>query len=70
MKHLTLKDARDAKGWTQEELEQRSGVSQSTIVRCETDPNVNPTVNVVTKLESALELKRGTLIFGREALAS
>lgn len=69
MKHMTLKQAREAKGWTQEELEARSGVSQSTIVRCETDPDANPTVNIVNKLESALGVRRGTLVFGKTAAA-
>lgn len=70
MKQVGLREARERRGWTQEQLEEKSGVSQSTIVRCETDPNVNPTVNIVIRLEHALGLKRGTLIFGREAVAS
>jgi transcriptional regulator with XRE-family HTH domain len=69
MKRMTLREAREQKGWTQEQLEDVSGVSQSTIVRLETSPDANPTVSVLQRLEKALGLKRGALMVGREVAA-
>lgn len=70
MKHLTLKRARKAKGWTQEELEAASGVTQSAISRLERGEVPDPQNSTVDALERALALQRGTLVFGREAMAS
>lgn len=64
MKPVTLRDARERKKWTQEQLEAESGVSQSVISRLETDANANPTLAVITKLEAALGVPRGSLVFG------
>ena len=70
-KHLTLKQARDAKGWTQEQLEAASGVNQRSISKIERGGTFDPQNTTIIALEQALGLKRGTLIFGqREALAS
>lgn len=66
LKRMTLKAARVARGWTQDELATRSGVSQASIVKYERDPDADPAVSLVDKLETALYLKRGTLIFGRQ----
>ena len=72
---MTLRDARDAfcmpgrkdPGVTQQELEELSGVDRTRIARMETDPgNANPTVDTVRKLEDALKLRRGTLVFGAD----
>jgi len=69
---MTLLQARTKAGLTQQQLEERSGVDRSRISRIESDPGANPTIDTVTKLESSLGLKRGTLLFGsaREAVAS
>lgn len=69
-KHVTVKAARDTKGWTQEQLEQASGVNQSTISKLERGEVGDPQKSTVDALEDALGLQRGTLVFGREALAS
>lgn len=62
---MTLRAAREWRRWTQEELEERSGVPQPTISKLERGEVVNPGHHTVVKLEVALRLKRGTLIFGQ-----
>lgn len=77
-KHLTLREARDAKEWTQEQLEAETqridpngkGVDQRAISKIERGEVEDPMNSTVVLLETALGLQRGTLIFGREALAS
>lgn len=77
-KHLTLKEARDAKGWTQERLEAETkrvdpdgvGVNQRAISKIERGAVDDPMNSTVVHLENALGVARGTLIFGREAMAS
>jgi transcriptional regulator with XRE-family HTH domain len=66
MKRMTLKAARLARQWTQDQLAAESGVSQASIVKYERDADADPAVSVVDKLENALGLRRGTLIFGRQ----
>lgn len=82
-RYLTLKQARDAKGWSQEELEaataalaatepDRYGVcDQQNISKIELGRIVDPRNKTVAALETALGLRRGTLVFGvrREAVA-
>ncbi len=70
VKHLTLKQARLAKGWTQEKLEYESGVQQSAISKLERGDVTDPQKSTVDALEGALGLRHGALIFGREAMAS
>jgi transcriptional regulator with XRE-family HTH domain len=70
VKHLTLRQARTAKGWTQAQLEEKSGVPQARISQIESGVTADPLDSTVRALEGALALKRGTLVFGREALAS
>lgn len=70
MKHLTLKRARDSKRWTQEQLEAKSGINQSAISKLERGEVIDPQKSTVDALEDALGLQRGTLVFGREAMAS
>lgn len=65
MKQSDLKTERDRRNWTQQELADRSGVDISTISRIEAGLNQNPMNATVTKLELALRLKRGTLVFGQ-----
>ena len=65
MKALTLREARDARKWTQERLEAESGVAQTTISKIERGDVTNPSNDTVQKLEQALRLRRGTLVFGQ-----
>lgn len=60
---LTLRDARNKKGWTPDYLAERSGVSRATIYRLEAGET--PSYDTVTKLEEALRVRRGTLMFGQ-----
>jgi transcriptional regulator with XRE-family HTH domain len=64
---MNLRGAREQRGWTQEQLEAASGVDQGVISRLERGESVNPTFETVRKLETALKLKRGTLVFGEQA---
>lgn len=67
---MTLKEARDKRKWTQAELSRRSGVAQARISYIENGITADPLDSTVRALEKALGVKRGTLVFGREALAS
>ena len=77
-KHRTLKEARGDKGWTQERLEAETkridpdgrGVDQRTISKIECCDVEDPSNSTVVLLETALAIPRGTLVFGREAMAS
>lgn len=60
-----LKTARDRRGWTMDELAQRSGVSKATISRIEAGEVSNPSNDTVASLETALKLRRGSLVFGQ-----
>ena len=62
---MTLREARDKREWTQERLEAESGVEQTVISRIERGVIANPTNDTVKKLEVALKLRRGTLVFGQ-----
>lgn len=64
---MTLRQARDAKGWTQAKLSQESGIAQSRIAEIETGDTRDPKNSTVTALEAALGLRRGTLVFGKAA---
>lgn len=67
VKPMTLREARDRRKWTQEQLEDASGVDQGVISRLERGTSANPTFDTVRKLEEALRLRPGTLIFGHSA---
>lgn len=67
---MQLREARERKKLTQEQLSEKSGVSQSQISRLECEYRVNPGFSIVRKLEAALGLKPGTLTFGDIAEAS
>lgn len=54
----TLKQAREDKGWSQNELSIRSGVSQTYISDLEAGRMTNPTINVVSKLCAALKCRQ------------
>lgn len=64
---MTVSEARKRKafGWTPEELAERAGVHRATVYRIESGEITNPSYDTVTKLEEALRLKRGTLVFGQ-----
>lgn len=67
VKHMTLAEAREDANLTQQKLEDLSGVDRTRIAKMEADPvNANPTVDTVRKLEAALKLRRGTLVFGAD----
>lgn len=59
-----LKTARERRGWDQKTLAAKSGVSQATISRIEAGDITNPSNETVKKLELALKLRRGALVFG------
>jgi transcriptional regulator with XRE-family HTH domain len=65
VKHMTLREARDWRGYTQEELADLAGVDQATVSRIEKGERLNPSNSTVQRLELALRLKRGTLVFGQ-----
>jgi transcriptional regulator with XRE-family HTH domain len=62
---MDLKTARKLLGWDQQTLAAKSGVPQSTISRIESGETANPSNGTVAKLEIALKVKRGTLVFGQ-----
>lgn len=61
---MTLREARRLRGMTQEQLEDASGVEQGFISKLELGKSVNPSYETVKKLEAALKLKPGVLVFG------
>lgn len=67
VRHTTLRAAREAKGWTQEQLEAASDVEQGVISRLERGASTNPKIDTVRKLEAALGIDPGTLVFGNSA---
>ena len=62
-----LKKARERRGWTQGELAARASIDIATVSRIEAGITTNPSNATVEKLESALRLRRGTLVFGGPA---
>jgi transcriptional regulator with XRE-family HTH domain len=67
---MTLRRARTQRHWTQEQLAEASGVQQSAISKLERGEVSDPQKSTADALEDALGLQRGTLTFGREAVAS
>lgn len=70
MKRLTLKQARQKRQWTQEQLEAATAargnkVDQQNISAIERGAITDPRNSTVETLETALEVARGTLIFGQ-----
>ena len=53
------------KGWTQEQLAAATGIRQTQISKLERVSN--PKLDTVRKLEKALGLRAGTLVFGQDA---
>lgn len=61
----TLTEARKRRGfgWTPERLAEESGVSRATVYRLEAGTITNPSIDTVHRLEDALKLRRGSLVF-------
>lgn len=51
-----------------DELAAKSGVNKSTICRIESGEVTNPSNDTVKRLEEAMKLRRGTLVFGQFAM--
>jgi len=65
MKHETLHEARMRRGIDSVgALANLAGVSKATVSRIETGAITNPSSATVAKLENALRLRRGSLVFG------
>lgn len=58
-----LKDAREAKGMSQETLAQKSGISRVTISAIENEVERNTTSNTLVKLAQALDTTVDKLFF-------
>lgn len=67
MDRISLLTARTDKHLTQAELAEKSGVDQSQISRIERGAVTDPANSTVEALENALELERGTLVFGQQS---
>jgi transcriptional regulator with XRE-family HTH domain len=59
---LRLRELRTAKGWTQQELAERSGVPQYTISRLESGEPESVNLTHLEQLADALEVDAGYLI--------
>jgi transcriptional regulator with XRE-family HTH domain len=71
MRTVRLRVAREGRGFDMATLARLSGVGQYTISRLESGATVNPTVTTARRLERALGLKPGQLVFGdSEALSA
>lgn len=64
MKQLTLREARDRRELTQEELESLSGVSQAVISKIERGEAIDPASSTLLKLAAALRIDPRALKFG------
>lgn len=62
-----LKEAREERRMTQEELAAKSGISRQTIVSIETDPTYNTTFATLTKLADALGTTIDKIFFAQSA---
>lgn len=62
---LTLTEARKKRKLTPEALAEKAGVHRATVYRLEADEITNPSIATVKKLEEALRVRRGTLVFGQ-----
>jgi len=61
-----IADARKAKGWTQQQLAEAIGVSQSTVAGYEKGPN-EPTLSMIEKIAAVLGTTPEHLCFGIQA---
>lgn len=58
-----LREMREAKRLTQQQLAEKSGVSRQTIIAIENDPKCNTTFNTLVKLANALETTIDQIFF-------
>ncbi len=58
---MRLKQIREKRGWTQERLAEKVGVSRVTIARIET-ANRKPSLELLERLAKALKVKPGKLL--------
>ncbi len=58
---MRLKQIREKRGWTQERLAEKVGVSRVTIARIET-ANRKPSLELLERLAKALKVKVGELL--------
>lgn len=65
MKQLTLRAARQQRGWTQTKVAELAGLDKATVSRIEAGEITDPSNTTVASLEGALKLRRGTLVFGQ-----
>lgn len=70
MKRITLREARERAGMTQQQLADASGVPQSVISRIESGVTANPGISIVLRLARRLRLSADQLRFGPERVAS
>ena len=61
-----LKEFREAKGLTQEELADKANVSRTTIWSLETNPDVQTTTKTLVKIAEALESTVGEIFFAND----
>lgn len=62
---MTLDKALDRLEMSPEALAEKSGVHRATVYRIKNGDIANPSNDTVKKLEQALGVKRGTLVFGQ-----
>ena len=63
MKLMSLREAREQAGLTQEQLADKAGMDQTTISRLETSPAANPTHRTIQRLAAALGIAPSRLQF-------
>lgn len=59
-----IKSLRTEKGWTQEELAEKSGVTYTTIIKLEQGVVDNPTLKTLESLAKVFQIDIDKLIFG------
>ena len=64
--YVRIRETREDRGWTQEELAERAGVTQGTISRIETGKVTSLDLAVFEKLAKALGVHPAALIEERE----
>lgn len=64
---LSLREARDRRGWSLDQVARRSGLHKSTVSRLERG-ETEPSLRTAEALEVALGLPRGGLLFGPAAV--
>jgi transcriptional regulator with XRE-family HTH domain len=67
MKQQTLREVLTARKIRISELARRSGVDKGTVSRLAAGVTTNPSSSTVAKIETALKIRRGSLVFGEVA---